>query len=459
MFSRLRQNSFDYNRTLCFYPEIDPKTNNMYRKFRHFFKQKIQRNFFGRVVHLIFNLGLVYVLIQPIFKILNDSLVMIFIPGSPFDSFTSYLNYPNILILYATLAVVLFNLSLFSKKISLDFKINLFWFVSNLFLGYYLIKTNSVYNWPWFQTSILILSNLIFAITYKSQLIGKENKRLKHAFSHYTHPEVIEDMITFPEKLDTGGEQRDMTVLFTDLRGFTTLAESIPPKKLISILNEYFDEMSTIILAHKGTIDKYIGDAIMAFWNAPLNDSKHASNALIAAVEMVKKLNELHHRHPDFAKLKMGVGINSGKMIVGNLGSKKRFEYTVIGDNVNLGSRLESLTKNYGIGILLSEITIKHITTPTPGIIFRQVDQVIVKGKTEGIKIFQPLPDNQHNQDLIRDYHQAFKLYQKGSFRDASLIFERLRHHGDPVSKTMLERIPTLQNDPSWNGVWSWTSK
>jgi adenylate cyclase len=181
-----------------------------------------------------------------------------------------------------------------------------------------------------------------------------------------------------------------MTVLFSDVRGFTTISESLPPEQLVEIMNTYLTAMTEIVFANGGTLDKYIGDAVMAFWNAPLDQPDHAIRAARTAIQMQNKLAEMNKEKifPNEIELKIGIGINTGEMIVGNMGSETRFDYTVLGDNVNLGARLESLTKEYGVGIIVSESTRAEVGD---AIVTRELGEAAVKGKKTQVLIHELL--------------------------------------------------------------------
>ena len=184
----------------------------------------------------------------------------------------------------------------------------------------------------------------------------RERMRIKAAFQNYVAPEVVNTMLQHPDMLKLGGEKREMTVLFSDIRGFTTLSEQMEPEVLVGLLHSYLNPMTETVFKHNGTMDKYIGDAIMAIYGAPLVLPDHANRACETALEMIETLRHLWEgwRAKGLPELKIGIGINSGPMTVGNMGSERLFDYTVIGDNVNLASRLEGLNKYYGTAILIS---------------------------------------------------------------------------------------------------------
>lgn len=219
---------------------------------------------------------------------------------------------------------------------------------------------------------------------------SQERERLTAAFSLYLHPKLAGLAARNPARLRLGGEKRELTVLFADLRGFTSLSESMPPELLVEVLNDYLDAMTEVIFEHDGLLDKYIGDGIMALWGAPLPSDDHAFQACHAALRMVARLEELQStwRSRGLPPVQMGVGINTGPMIVGNIGSQRRFTYTAVGDHVNLGSRLEELTKHYNLRILVSEYTYARVR---PYFHVRQVDTVVVRGRRQPVTVYELL--------------------------------------------------------------------
>ena len=230
--------------------------------------------------------------------------------------------------------------------------------------------------------------SLIVILLYRYFSESREKDYLRQSFQYYLSPEVVEEVIANPDKLKLGGAKKEMTVLFSDIRGFTTLSEKIEPEKLVSLLNEYFTAMTEVILRSGGVLDKFIGDAIMAFWGAPQDEPEHAHRACEAALAMMEQLEILKKNWAcrGWPEINIGVGINSGQMIVGNMGSEKRFDYTVIGDNVNLASRLESLNKQYSTNIIISQFTYEKVKDYFEA---ESLDEVKVKGKDTAVKIYK----------------------------------------------------------------------
>jgi adenylate cyclase len=241
-----------------------------------------------------------------------------------------------------------------------------------------------------------IALSLFGGTTYRYFVEDSEKRKVKKLFGRYVSKDVFDQLIAHPERAELGGKRREMSVLFSDIRGFTTVTEKGNPEELVAQLNEYFSRMVDIVFRHHGTVDKFVGDMVMALFGAPLDDPQHAEHAAAAAVDMVKELGELNRQWASQgrAQLDIGVGINSGEMIAGNIGSSSIMSYTVIGDNVNLGSRLESLNKDYKTRIIISDATRTRLTTTYA---LRPLGDVTVKGKTKPVAIFEiqvpsPLP-------------------------------------------------------------------
>ena len=221
---------------------------------------------------------------------------------------------------------------------------------------------------------------------------GREKRRVKRLFSRYVSKDVYQQLLASPRDVGLGGERREMTVLFSDMRGFTTLSESGEAEDLVRQLNQYFTRMVEVVFAHRGTVDKFVGDMVMALFGAPLDDPDHADHAVQTALKMVEELQDLNRRWAveGRAALDIGIGINTGEMIAGNIGSDTIMSYTVIGDNVNLGARLESLNKDYGTRILISEATRRQLKGHYD---VRALGEVTVKGKTRPVAIFEVRTD------------------------------------------------------------------
>ena len=229
---------------------------------------------------------------------------------------------------------------------------------------------------------------LFFGAAYQYFVEGKEKRKVAKLFGRYVSRDVYSQLMANPDQAELGGKRREMTVLFSDIRGFTTVTERGDPEELVRQLNEYFSRMVEIVFRHKGTVDKFVGDMVMALFSAPLDDADHADHAVQAAVDMVKELGELNRvwLSKGMAQLDIGVGVNSGDMIAGNIGSSSIMSYTVIGDNVNLGSRLESLNKDYKTRIIMSDATRTRLKGEYDT---RPLGAVVVKGKSKAVAIYE----------------------------------------------------------------------
>jgi len=257
-----------------------------------------------------------------------------------------------------------------------------------------------------------------------------------------------------------------MTVLFSDVRGFTTLSEGLNPKELSELMNMFLTPMTRVIHEQRGTIDKYMGDAIMAFWGAPIDDVNHARNAVDAGMLMIEKLEEVNAAFASrgWPEIRIGVGINTGVMSVGNMGSEFRMAYTVLGDAVNLGSRLEGLTKGYGVSVIVSESTKRAV----PEYAYRELDRVRVKGKDKPVAIYQPLClkealDKQWK-DELKLYKEALRLYraQEWDMAEMNLLNLQRSSRSPGLYKMYVERVAEYRQRPPgerWDGVFTHTSK
>ena len=292
-------------------------------------------------------------------------------------------------------------------------------------------------------------------------------RALRGVLGQYLSPSVVAHVTRDPDRLKLGGDQREMTVMFSDLRGFTSFSEQLDPETLVHLLNEYLTVMSDVIFKYDGTIDKYMGDAIMAFWGAPEHQPDHATLSCRAALDMVAALEQLNAKWADEGRppLAMGIGINTGVMKVGNMGSNSRFDYTVLGDAVNLASRLEGLNKEYGTTLIVSKATLDET-----GDVFhdRFLDLVAVKGKREPVEVFEILEAEWlpgiHVSPALRAYDEGIELYRERDWLGAAAKFQealRLSPDDGPAS-VYLKRCEELMSDPppvDWDGVYVMTRK
>jgi adenylate cyclase len=332
---------------------------------------------------------------------------------------------------------------------------------------YYFNKES--YHIPMALPVIAALGSLLHGYLHMAIIETRQRKMIQGTLSKYLSPAVTQHLI------DSGinptaevGKWREISILFSDIRGFTSLSETIAPDFLVRVLNEYLGEMTDIIFDHEGTLDKFIGDAVMAFWGAPIDDKDHARKSVSTAIHMVRAVDTFNERNrkDGYPPLKIGVGVHTGKAIVGNIGSNKRLDYTIIGDNVNLASRLEGLTKEYGLSLLISGPTYELIKDH---FICRPIDVVVAKGKTQSVPLFQPLierkpgPDAAKWEALCYLYNDAYKLYQQGQFTWALESFRKIleKHPQDGPTLTFIERCEVLAKSPpvDWQGVFVATKK
>jgi adenylate cyclase len=273
----------------------------------------------------------------------------------------------------------------------------------------------------------------------------RRGQQIKGAFAKYVSSEVVDQMIAHPEKLRLGGERRELTLIFSDLAGFTSISEKLPPDGVAKVINAYLTEMTRVILSERGTVDKFIGDAVMAFWGAPLDDAEHALHAVRSAIAMQEAMDGLQasYREMGLSNVGLRIGVNSGPAIVGNMGSEDRFDYTALGDAVNLASRLEGVNKMYGTRILVSETTVKLLGG---AIKLRLVDRVRVKGKDEPVEIYTPCDDD----ELIARSRAALDAYRAQDWPAARKAWARVQEHApnDPVAKVFLHRIEDFEQQP-----------
>ncbi|MFC1529814.1 CHASE2 domain-containing protein, partial [Gemmatimonadota bacterium] len=303
------------------------------------------------------------------------------------------------------------------------------------------------------------------AMVYRYMTEEKQKRVIKGAFQQYVSPAVVDEMLDDPDKLQLGGERRELTILFADIQGFTGFSEKLEPEELTNFLNKFLTVMTNRIFEFQGTVDKYIGDAIMAIFGAPLPFDDHAVKALDAALGMHDELDRVRDEWGDFLpeKFDLKLGLNTGPVVVGNMGSDVRFDYTVLGDNVNLAARLEALTRQYGVSLLISESTREATGNQ---FLVRELDSVQVKGKEKPVVIFEVMArrgsqdDTGENQFLAEQFAEALRLYRAQKWDEALDMFTSLGD--DPASQIFTERCSHLKSEPpgdDWDGVWIMTTK
>ena len=300
----------------------------------------------------------------------------------------------------------------------------------------------------------------IFNLTFGFIINSRDRLQLKSMFGQYVPPELVDQMSKHPGEFAMDGQRKEMSVLFSDIRSFTSISEGLSAADLKQWLNTYFTPITEIIFNNKGTIDKYVGDMVMAFWGAPLDDKDHAYHSVIAAFAMLKKTETLKMQFIMEGKppVDVGIGISSGDMNVGNMGSKYRRSYTVLGDTVNLGARLEGLTKFYGVKLIVAKRTTELIGERMT---FRHLDRVRVKGKDEPVDIYEPLEE--FDEVELASYDQAFEWYVAGEFEQALQAFSELYMNDESkkIYKLHMERCIDLkqENPADWQGVFTHQTK
>lgn len=294
------------------------------------------------------------------------------------------------------------------------------------------------------------------ALLVKYATEGRQKRFIKQAFAQYLSPDLIESLVREPDRLQLGGEQRALSIFFSDLERFTAISETMRPDALAELLNRYLTEMTDIILASGGTVDKYEGDAIIAFWNAPTEQRDHPFRAVQAALACQRRLGELR---PEFQEvcgkeLRMRIGLNSGEAYVGNFGSHQKFDYTMLGDAVNLAARLEGVNKIFGTYTMVSGITRRLVDDD---LAFRELGRVQVVGRKEAATVFEPMfwEEFDAREELIDQFEEGLDLFYGGYFDSAREQFQGIADR-DPVAERYLERLRTLEGDPpeGWTGLW-----
>jgi len=331
------------------------------------------------------------------------------------------------------------------------------------------------FTYPLLSTTVIYLT-LIFSSFVREQA---QRRQIRSAFSQYLSPALVEQLAQAPEKLVLGGEEREMTIMFSDVRGFTTISESFKhdPQGLTKLMNRFLTPLTNAILARKGTIDKYMGDAIMAFWNAPLDDKEHQLNACEAALDMLERiegLNEVRQLeakeggHP-YIPINVGIGLNTGTCVVGNMGSDLRFDYSVLGDSVNLASRLEGQSKEYGFPIIVGSNTALAVKDKFA---ILELDFIMVKGKKEPEVIYaiagrEDTAQSGYFQRLRNLTIEMLACYRSRDWEGALAAIERGRKTDDAKALKLLynlyeARIRGYQQNPppeDWNGAFALLTK
>ena len=319
---------------------------------------------------------------------------------------------------------------------------------------------------PLASSLLMIAALFAFNMSWGYFVESRSKRQFTELFGQYVPPELVDKMAEDPKKYSMEGKSEELTVLFSDIVGFTSISESLTPKDLSQFINDYLTAMSLVIRNNRGTLDKYIGDAIMAFWGAPVADPEHARQGVISAMAMQAELDtvRVQMRARGWPDIRIGVGVNTGSMSVGDMGSKLRKAYTVMGDAVNLSSRLEGLTRVYGVGILVGSNTRKIVKD----IVFREVDRVKVKGKDEPVDIFEPIGIEGQVEpkvlDEIKLWHKALKAYRAQNWDEAEMnLFNAQKMSPEcKLYQLYFERIQQCRIEPpgpGWDGVTAFKTK
>ena len=293
---------------------------------------------------------------------------------------------------------------------------------------------------------------------------GHQKRFIKSAFKHYLSADVIEQLIANPESLHLGGEEKEITAYFSDVQGFTSISENLTPTELTELLNVYLSAMTDIIQDYGGYVDKYEGDAIVAFFGAPVDQKDNAKRAVDAALACQKKLEEMQEELVKVSKKPFiqRIGLNTGKAIVGNMGSKTRFNYTMMGDTVNLASRLEGINKQFGTYTMCSEATMKSALENGSEYAFRPLANIAVVGKKTGVKVFNPMTKEEFERmsEIRKTYDDAYEKFTTGDFEKAKEIFESNAENDQPSAKFVEKCQKMISNPPeNWDGILRATEK
>ncbi len=326
---------------------------------------------------------------------------------------------------------------------------------------YFLLFNNGVQTRLVYPVLHLVFMFVGIAV-YRYATEEREKKQIRHAFQFYLSKDVINDVLEDTTKLKLGGERRELSILFSDIRGFTTISEKLDPEELTNLLNEYLTPMTDLVFKHRGTLDKYMGDAVMAFYGAPVPFDDHPKTACDTALDMMEELHRLqaNWRERGLPEMDIGIGVNTGLVSVGNMGSASRFDYTVLGDHVNLGSRLEGLNKPYLTHIIVSEFTQKAVVDEFA---FRELDSVKVKGKKEPVRIYELLHRGKLDPEKdawVAKFMEGLGLYRTQKWDEAISVFSKL--DSDETAKMYINRCNDMKNSPpgpDWDGVFKMMTK
>ena len=370
-------------------------------------------------------------------------------------------NKENLILIFLISIFTLILVRMFSPYISLFLTIIMVLFILFILLDIFESK-NYLFNIIFIPFSAF--TNYVGFLIYFYIEEKNRKKEIQNAFGKYTSPVLIDQILKNPKILNLGGEKRKVTILFSDIADFTTISEMLKPEDLVSFLNEYLNEMTEILLENNGFLDKFIGDAVMGFWGAPLGNKNQVEEGCETAIKMIEKVNELrpHWKEKYGVNVAIRIGLNTDEVIAGNLGSQNRFDYTVIGDGVNLASRLEAINKGYGTEIMVSDKLYEQIKEKYH---FRAIDLVTVKGKKKPTKIYELLGREITNEqkEMIKYYEKGFELYLNKKFKEAIKEFEKSNEIlKNKASNEFIKRCEYFVQNPvekDWNGVFEMKTK
>jgi adenylate cyclase len=363
-----------------------------------------------------------------------------------------------ILVLFLLSCLVVVFIYLFDVKIGSLLSLGLI--ILYLFIVIFMFQKGVVLNIVY--PVLIIIFTVIIKVSFVYFFEKHHKNYIVKAFEKYVSKDVVDEIVKDPTKIKLGGELREVTILFSDIRCFTTISESLKPDELVFLLNHYLTDMTKIIMKNKGLVDKFIGDAIMAIYGSPVFNKNHVYDGCLSAIEMRKDLERFNSKRS--LKLEIGIGLNTGSAVVGNLGSFDRFDYTAIGDTVNTASRFESLTKFYGVNILVGENTYNVVFDK---FLFRFVDLVAVKGKDKYIKVYELIDLNENvlssDKKKVEMFNFAYELYLKKEWDKAYLKFEEVYNkYNDKVSKIFANRCEKFKVNPpekNWVGEFKMKTK
>ena len=375
---------------------------------------------------------------------------------------------PFLFVIILALSVLVGFLLALSVKQAKTYSLPLVTFFSLLICAVYIFSSYLIFMNGLILPLVLPVAALILSYltaVFEDYLTEGHQKRfIKSAFKHYLSPEVIEQLIENPSSLHLGGEEKEITAYFSDVQGFTSISENLTPAELTELLNIYLSAMTDIIQSYGGYVDKYEGDAIVAFFGAPVDQKDNASRAVKAAMACQEKLVEMQE---DLVKISkkpfvQRIGLNSGKAIVGNMGSKNRFNYTMMGDTVNLASRLEGMNKQFGTFTMCSKSTMKNAVSNDCGFSFRKLADIAVVGKKKSVEVFVPMKneDFEAGEQIFSVYDSAYSLFRHGNFEEAKKLFSLISDKDAPAKKFVKKCEKMIQNPPEiWDGILRATEK